>query len=203
VSSNRTWAIVPLAVGLGLGVMLARQMPRSAPPEREVRLAEVERHGIDRIPGKRVHRMAVYIRISKKPHEMSLFDADGDRLATYAVSIGAGGMGPKKREGDRVTPTGRYHVVKRGPDAKHHAFMLLDYPNAEDKRRFQEAKDSGEIGELTGIGYAIGIHGGGHSKWIGNDRVFDWTQGCVAVEDAEIDEIAAMVPDGATVDIED
>jgi murein L,D-transpeptidase YafK len=192
-----------MAVGLALGLGLGSQMPapvRVAPPPR---VAEVDAHGLVRISAKRVHRMAVYIRVSKKPHEMSLYDADGDRLATYPVSIGAGGMGRKMREGDRITPTGRYHVVKRGPDAKHHAFILLDYPNADDKKRFEEAKDSGEVGRYTGIGHAIGIHGGGHSKWMGNDRVFDWTQGCVAVEDVEIDEIAAMVPDGATVDIED
>lgn len=144
------------------------------------------------------------ILVKKGAHTMQLLSKD-EVLATYRVAIGPGGAGPKKREGDRVTPVGRYHVISHTP-SQFKVFLGLDYPNAQDWARFRELKKSGELPKEATIGSAIGIHGPpvslpDEAKASINER--DWTLGCIAVDDADITEIAAKVRDGTIVDIED
>lgn len=142
------------------------------------------------------------IHIKKAAHTMELLRGE-QVVAEYKVAIGPGGAGFKHREGDEVTPVGRYHIVNRGP-SKFHVFMRLDYPNAEDRARFAKMKASGELSKSNTIGGDVGIHGApAQPAWKSVHKKFDWTLGCVAVDDAEISEIAAMVPDGTVVDIED
>jgi murein L,D-transpeptidase YafK len=153
-----------------------------------------------RADGARVR--ATRIHVSKSAHTMEVLD--GERvLGRYSVAIGPGGAGPKRREGDRTTPVGRYHVVQRGPSSAFHLFMLIDYPNAEDRARFRKTQAAGELPSGASIGGAIGIHGGNPDAWRTPDDVRDWTLGCIAVTNAEIERIAAAVPDGTAVDIED
>jgi murein L,D-transpeptidase YafK len=145
------------------------------------------------------------IKIHKSAHTMELVATDGT-VARYPVSLGPGGAGYKHREGDRVTPVGRYKVVNRGPSV-FKIFMRLDYPNAEDWARFRRLKASGELPRDATIGGDIGIHGGtpeglNHTPEIPTARR-DWTLGCIGVEDAEIAEIARRVADGTPVDIDD
>ena len=142
------------------------------------------------------------IRIRKEAHRMDLLTADLEVVATYRVAIGPGGSGYKHREGDKVTPVGRYHVISRGPST-FKIFMRLDYPNAEDRARFAKLKKDGSLpGEAT-IGGDIGIHGGTPSGYATGDASHDWTLGCVSVEDSEIVAVAPLVKDGTVVDIED
>jgi murein L,D-transpeptidase YafK len=122
-------------------------------------------------------------------------------LETYHVAIGPGGSGHKHREGDKVTPVGRYHIVNRGPST-FTIFMRLDYPNAEDRKRFAELKASGQLPNGATIGGDIGIHGGS-LPYDPDKAPNDWTLGCVAVDNDEIRAIAKRVPDGTVVDIED
>ena len=85
-------------------------------------------------PAPRVTRVLVH----KGARSMDLFD--GDKLVrSYAVAVGRGGPGPKQREGDKVTPVGRYRVLKHMPSHLR-IFMLIDYPNAEDRARFAKLK---------------------------------------------------------------
>jgi murein L,D-transpeptidase YafK len=141
---------------------------------------------------------AARILVKKSEHTMLLLAKDDAVLGAYRVSIGPGGAGPKKREGDRVTPVGRYHVTMHQP-SQFKIFLRLDYPNAEDRARFERLKRDGELPNGATIGGDIGIHGGTPPSL--KDR--DWTLGCVAVEDDEIVQIARLVPDGVIVDIED
>jgi murein L,D-transpeptidase YafK len=147
----------------------------------------------------------VRIAIHKNAHTMELWDKTG-LAATYPVSLGPGGAGFKKREGDKVTPVGRYHVVNRGP-SKFTVFMRLDYPNADDRKRFAQLKADGSLPKGATIGGDIGIHGGTPEGWNKEEAHSiaerDWTWGCIGVEDDEIREIAARVPDGTIVDIDD
>jgi len=131
---------------------------------------------------------------------MLLFAGDTPVVA-FQVAIGPGGDGPKGREGDNVTPVGRYHVVSRTP-SQYTIFMRLDYPNAQDRARFNERKAKGELPRGATIGGDIGIHGSPASFKAGH-KARDWTWGCVAVDDDEIRAIARLVPDGTQVDIED
>jgi murein L,D-transpeptidase YafK len=145
-------------------------------------------------------RHATKILVSKSGHEMKLFDGT-ELLGTYTVSIGPGGTGPKLREGDRVTPVGNYHVTWKGP-SRFGTFMLLDYPNADDRARFARLKAAGAIAKSARIGGDVGIHGGG-PVYAKGDEIQDWTLGCVAVDDEQIKEVAPMVAPGTLVVIED
>ena len=146
------------------------------------------------------------IKIHKTVHTMELWDKDG-LSATFPVSLGPGGPGVKRREGDRVTPVGHYHVLSRGPSTSFTIFMRLDYPNADDRKRFAQLKAAGELPHGATIGGDIGIHGGTPEGWNKRDDVpiaqRDWTLGCIGVENDEIRAIAKRVPDGTPVDIDD
>ena len=145
---------------------------------------------------------ADHVTIHKNAHTMEV--AQGETiLATYAVAIGPGGAGAKHREGDKVTPVGRYHIVSRSPSV-FHIFMRLDYPNAADRARFAELKANGTLPKDATIGGDVGIHGApAQAEWKKIHKTVDWTLGCIAVDDDEIEKVAAMVPDGTIVDIED
>ena len=143
-------------------------------------------------------KKASRILVKKSAHTMQLLGPSDEVLASYRVSIGPGGAGHKRMEGDQVTPIGRYHVTLRHP-SRFKIFMRLDYPNARDRERFARAKRAGELPAGATIGGDIGIHGGTPASLRGED----WTLGCVAVDDDEILAIARLVPDGVIVDIED
>jgi murein L,D-transpeptidase YafK len=142
--------------------------------------------------------------VRKSEHTLTLFA--GDRvIATHHAAIGPGGAGPKLREGDRVTPVGRYRVLMRQP-SQYRVFLRLDYPNADDRVRFAQLKRSGALPATATIGGDIGIHGPPVS--LSEDvkaeiNEHDWTLGCIAIDDAKIKELARLVPDGTIVDIED
>jgi murein L,D-transpeptidase YafK len=143
--------------------------------------------------------------LSKSTHLLTLLDGD-TVVASYLASLGPGGPGPKRREGDDVTPVGRYHVLSHQP-SKYRVFLRLDYPNAEDRARFAALRASGELPRSATIGGDIGIHGTPQGKQYDADRAgyrgVDWTAGCIGVQDDEIDQIAASVRDGTVIDIED
>jgi murein L,D-transpeptidase YafK len=142
--------------------------------------------------------------IRKEGHTMQLL-AGKEVVASYKVAIGPGGSGPKRREGDMTTPVGRYKVVMHQP-SQYKVFLRLDYPNAEDYRRFNTLKARGDLPKSAKIGGDIGIHGppvdmSDAGKASLNER--DWTAGCIAVGDGEISDVARLVRDGTPVDIED
>lgn len=140
------------------------------------------------------------VHVKKSARTMDLFAGDS-RVATYAVAVGKGGPGPKKKEGDMITPIGRYRVVKRQPSHLR-IFMRLDYPNADDRARFEELKKNGDLPKNATIGGEIGIHGEPPEAKPFKKAEYQ-SHGCVVLEDAEIDQVARMVPDGTPVEIED
>lgn len=124
--------------------------------------------------------------------ERSLVFFDGDReVKRYSVAIGRGGPGPKREEGDALTPEGRYHMMPPGRESLDgfRWFIPISYPNAEDKARAAAA------GGRLKLGGAIGLHGTGDGPWESiharGDR--SWTLGCLAVTNQEIDEIREMI----------
>ncbi|MGK4003189.1 L,D-transpeptidase family protein [Sorangium sp. So ce1036] len=141
------------------------------------------------------------IRIDKSDHTLELVAGD-EILKTYRVAIGPGGPGPKRYEGDRRTPVGTYRVAGRFK-GQFHRFLLVSYPNEEDRRRFAALKRLGEVPPGRGIGHSIGIHGVGGRQSAGVHKESDWTLGCVALDDDEIDEIARLTPDGTRIVITD
>lgn len=133
--------------------------------------------------------------IDKTSHTMTLLSG-GQPLRTYAVSLGRGGLDQKLREGDNRTPDGRYRIEGRNPRSAYHLSLRISYPDARDTAAATARGDKpgGDI-MIHGIRNGLGWLGTFH-RWV------DWTAGCVAVTDSEIEEIWRVVPDGTPVEIE-
>ncbi|MBS3919690.1 MAG: L,D-transpeptidase family protein [Deltaproteobacteria bacterium] len=134
------------------------------------------------------------ILIEKKERRLTLI-AKGQALKTYKIALGGNPVGPKERQGDQKTPEGTYVINSRNKDSRYHLSLQISYPNEKDRKR---AKELG-----VSPGGDIMIHGikKGFS-WAGNSHTeVDWTQGCIAVTDEEIEEIENLVPNGTIVEI--
>ncbi|MEW5980971.1 MAG: L,D-transpeptidase [Acidobacteriota bacterium] len=133
--------------------------------------------------------------VSKADHTLTLFVA-GRLLKTYRTDMGFNWIADKQHAGDGATPEGRYRVTARKTNGAsiYYKALLLDYPNAEDRARFSRARRAGDLPASASIGGLIEIHGEG-----GRGR--DWTRGCVAVTNAEMDELFNHVQVGTPVTI--
>jgi murein L,D-transpeptidase YafK len=141
------------------------------------------------------------VRIDKSEHRLEL--VAGERVVKrYRVALGSGGAGPKRFEGDKTTPVGAYRITSRFKGL-FHQFLGVSYPNDDDRARFAELKKQGEVPPGRGVGHSIGIHGVGASELSGVHKESDWTHGCIALDDAEIDELGRLVKDGTPVVITD
>ncbi len=116
-------------------------------------------------------------------------------LKTYKVALGRVPVGAKEQEGDHKTPEGIYSVQAKIAHSKFHLGLLISYPNAADRERARKrgVKTGGSI-EIHGLGEKYGWVGAAH-------RARDWTDGCIAVTNEEIDEIYPMVAVGTVVEI--
>jgi len=129
--------------------------------------------------------------VSKLEREVIVYRGDRE-IRRYPAGFGLNLLSDKLQAGDKATPEGRYRVVKKNPQSRYFKALLLDYPNAEDRRRFQQAKRQGKIPAHAGIGSLIEIHGGGRKGL---------TNGCVALEDADMATLFELVPVGTAVTI--
>jgi L,D-peptidoglycan transpeptidase YkuD (ErfK/YbiS/YcfS/YnhG family) len=118
----------------------------------------------------------------------------GQLKASYPAELGIRWMGYKMRQGDHVTPEGRYRVSKKKTASAYYRALEINYPNADDRARHALAKKQGKIPRGAGIGSLIEIHGHG-------GRGTDWTQGCVALRNSDMDKIFAMADVGTPVTI--
>lgn len=120
-------------------------------------------------------------------------------LKSYRVALGSGGAGPKRYEGDKRTPVGRYIIDGRHHSRRFHRFLHISYPNAADRARYRRLRARGAVPVRRGIGSAIGIHGESRRwRWFPH-KWKNWTHGCIAVDDAEIVELYAAVRPRATI----
>ncbi len=130
----------------------------------------------------------------------------GERIRSYRAVFGQAGTDQRKMyEGDLRTPTGLYAIIGDRWHERWEHFFLLDYPNAEDTRRYQLAMAYGELpmrgADYAGIGSAIGIHGT-DKPWLNRQRV-DWTWGCISIDNDAVRELASLVYVGTPVLIQD
>jgi murein L,D-transpeptidase YafK len=128
--------------------------------------------------------------------ERKLMLMKGDKvLKTYRVALGDHPMGPKQYSGDHRTPEGSYTIDSRNRWSQYHRALHISYPNAADRAR---AKKMGKS-----PGGDVCIHGLPNGQgWIGKNHVaYDWTWGCIAVTDEEIEEIWNAVPNGTPIEI--
>ena len=134
------------------------------------------------------------ILIEKKTRRLMLI-SKGEVLKTYKVALGGNPNGPKESQGDNRTPEGTYFIDSRNKDSYYYRSLHISYPNERDKKR---AKELG-----VSPGGNIMIHGikKGFS-WVGDAHTgVDWTKGCIAVKDEEVEEIAKLAPNGTIVEI--
>ena len=133
--------------------------------------------------------------IAFKERRKMMLVKNGDTLKTYQISLGKNPAGPKEKEGDKKTPEGKYILDWRNPNSKYHLSIHISYPNNDDKRK----------AALNGVnpGGEIMIHGcpnglGWNWKYY---KVNDWTDGCIAVNNEEIEEIWNVVKNGTEIEI--
>jgi murein L,D-transpeptidase YafK len=135
-----------------------------------------------------------YIVVHKSRHRLQAF-SNGRLIVTYTVAIGKHPGGAKAYEGDQKTPEGRYTISGRNPNSTYHKNLGISYPNDTDRARARR------IGKPAGGD--IKIHGlkNGHG-YIGRfHRWRDWTNGCIALSNAEMDELYKHVQTGAVIEI--
>ena len=118
----------------------------------------------------------------KSKRRMTLFYKK-KALKSYSIRLGFNPRGHKRREGDGRTPEGNYWITHKNPNSSFHKSLGISYPNKQDEKY---AKENG-----FSPGKDIFIHGG--PKNFLKHFFFDWTEGCIAVTDSEIDEIYNLV----------
>jgi lipoprotein-anchoring transpeptidase ErfK/SrfK len=130
----------------------------------------------------------VVILVNKMESTLSVLKA-GKTVKVYEAEFGKNWIGDKMMKGDRATPEGIYKVTekKRGIKTKYHKALLINYPNAEDETRFAKLQKTGVISRKSQIGGLIEIHGGG-------GKGVHWTDGCVALNNKDMDAVYDMCP---------
>jgi murein L,D-transpeptidase YafK len=139
-------------------------------------------------------QQATRIVVTKSEHTLTIYH-DQTKLRTYKVSLGST-SGQKQQAGDRKTPEGLYTIDGKIENSRFHHAFHLSYPNPQDRDRAQNLKRS--------PGGDIEIHGQMNSlAWIGPfARHFDWTAGCIALTNDEIDAIWNTIAVGTPVEID-
>jgi murein L,D-transpeptidase YafK len=130
-----------------------------------------------------------FIVVNKEARRMYLFHNERV-LKSYDIDLGFAPRGDKKIEGDGKTPEGLYYIDRRNPNSKFHLSLGISYPNARD---VAEARRLGKS-----PGGDIFIHG--QPNLLKPDRN-DWTWGCIAVKNREIEDVYAMVRNGTPIQI--
>jgi murein L,D-transpeptidase YafK len=133
--------------------------------------------------------------VHKKDHTLTLL-SNGKEIKTYKVALGGNVVGPKTQQGDHKTPEGVYVLDRRNASSHFYRSIHISYPDTEDRERARRlgADPGGDImihGLPNGLGWIGGMH-----------RLHDWTDGCIAVTDGEMDEIWRAVPDGTPIEID-
>lgn len=130
--------------------------------------------------------------VHKSKHTLEAY-AQGKRIKTYSVSIGRNPEGDKQKEGDGRTPEGAYIIDAKNANSGYHKNLGISYPNATDREEARRSgvKPGGDV-KIHGIKNGIGFIGKFH-------RITDWTLGCIALTNAEVDELYAHVALGTPI----
>jgi len=132
--------------------------------------------------------------VVKSSRIMGLY-SHGKLIKLYLVALGGSPVGAKGRQGDHKTPEGVYTIDYKNDHSHYHLSLHISYPNAKDRENARSrGLDPGGAIMIHGLPPAFASVGALH-------RQFDWTDGCIAVTDGEIDEIWSLVPVGTTIEI--
>jgi murein L,D-transpeptidase YafK len=165
-----------IAIVLGLSLLLF------CSPSRELRGSAGVPEKADRIEVRKAARVMTLLR-------------DGKVLKTYRVALSRVPVGPKEREGDHKVPEGQYVVDTKNSRSRFHLALHISYPNTRDREhaRKLDVRPGGNI-EIHGLDSKL--------AWVrGLHRQVDWTDGCIAVTNTEIEEIWQLVSVGTPAEI--
>jgi murein L,D-transpeptidase YafK len=141
-------------------------------------------------PGEMIDKIV----INKSKREMLIY-SKGNLLKTYKIALGKNPIGDKQFEGDDKTPEGLYSINDKNPNSSYHKNLGVSYPNGNDSAEAKSFnKPVGGNIKIHGIRNYMGIIGKFHA-------LRDWTKGCIAVSDEEIDELFEHVPIGTPIQI--
>jgi len=126
--------------------------------------------------------------VYKELHLLQLY-VNGRLAESYTVDLGSNVLERKVAAGDQATPEGRYRIVRRldEGESRYYKALLLDYPNEADRQRLEEHRENGAVSASARPGGLIEIHGEG-------GRGTNWTDGCVALANGDMDELFDRVP---------
>jgi hypothetical protein len=131
--------------------------------------------------------------VLKENHRLDLYDG-GRVVRSYPADMGYQSVNDKLRSGDAATPEGRYQVTAKKPGSTYYKALALNYPNDEDRAEFDRLRRLGRIPRGASLGGLIEIHGdGGRGK--------DWTKGCVALANDDMDDLFRRAGVGTPVTI--
>lgn len=179
--TKRAWLLLGLVGALVIGFGYTKVMARigsGTPP-----------------PAAAAEQQADRIVVSKADKRMRLL-REGKVLRTYRISMGANwNQGHKRQEGDERTPEGSYVIDWRNPRSFAHLSLHISYPDASDTDAARrENRDPGGNIMIHGLANGWGLLGPLH-------HLTDWTDGCIAVTNAEMEEIWSLVPTGTPIEI--
>jgi murein L,D-transpeptidase YafK len=144
------------------------------------------------------------VRVYKSERRLELIGSDNQVIKTYKVMLGRTPVGAKTQEGDNKTPEGTYELDQKNPDSDFHKSLHISYPNLKDKlkARMKGVSPGGDIMlhglpndfvEMRDWLNSVGIGDIGDEMIRAALPDLDWTNGCIAVSDAEIEEIYGMI----------
>ena len=142
-----------------------------------------------------------YIIIDKSDYELKVYDAEG-WYATYPVVFGSNDMNDKYMEGDKRTPEGHFKVLLKKIHPKWGPELLLDFPNEESIKKFNERQARGLIPRNARIGSGIAIHATRPQEEWTVDYFQNWTDGCVSLKYSEAKDLYSYIPAGTPVTIQ-
>jgi L,D-peptidoglycan transpeptidase YkuD (ErfK/YbiS/YcfS/YnhG family) len=188
--------------------VIATQQTQNETSEQELKAKEAEISTLQKLNGMLGQRIetleqkifalrtepADKVLIEKKERRLTLL-SKGEVIKTYKIALGGNPVGPKERQGDNKTPEGTYIIDSRNRNSNYHLSLHISYPNEKDKMRAKELNVS-PGGDIMIHGIKNGL------SWVGASHAeVDWTKGCIAVTDEEMEEIDKLVPNGTIVEI--
>lgn len=145
-----------------------------------------------------VNKDSIWLLINKSAYSVQIYYKK-KLVRGYKAVFGPEPQMNKCMEGDRCTPEGWYKIADKRNSSKYNKFMLLNYPNEKNQEAFKKLKEAGKIPKDARIGGDVGIHG----IWPRGDDMIEmgigWTDGCIALKNADVDDLYKWVHVGTRV----
>ena len=160
-------------------------------------------------------KAVTWILVDTRRRTLTVFEGEKEVRVFAPAAVGSGGGGIKKKRGDQITPTGRFTIGSIHRSKRFRWFILLNYPSLDyayraresgviDAKVFREIELAHSNGIVppqdTALGGYIGIHGVGEGS-LKVHRLLDWTDGCIALDNGQIEELAKLVTKSTPVEI--